>query len=84
MTATAASDFTTTITSSTAATWSGSRNSTAGSNSIPTETKNRTAKASRSGRLPAAAWWLRPLSLSTTPAKKAPSAKETPNSAAEP
>ena len=50
-----------------------------GSNSMPTETKNRTAKASRSGRLSWAARWLSSLSASTMPAKKAPSASETPN-----
>ena len=56
----------------------------AGSNSMPTETKNSTAKASRSGSDSSAACWLSSDSLSTIPAKNAPSAKETPNSSAAP
>ena len=63
---------------------SGSRISTAGSNSIPTDTKNRTEKASRNGRDSSAARWLSSDSRMTIPAKKAPSAKDTPNSLAEP
>lgn len=51
---------------------------------MPTETKNSTAKASRSGSVSSAARWERGDSLSTMPAKKAPRAKETPNSLAEP
>ena len=51
---------------------------------MPTETKNSTANASCSGSESAAAWWLRSDSLSTMPAKKAPSANDTPNSSAEP
>jgi hypothetical protein len=51
---------------------------------MPTETKNRTEKASCSGRESAAALWLNEDSLSTTPAKKAPSANETPKMWAEP
>ena len=46
-----------------------------GSNSMPTETKNSTAKASRSGSVSFAACWLSGLSLRIMPAKKAPSAK---------
>ena len=48
---------------------------------MPTETKNSTAKASRSGSASSVARWLSGLSASTMPAKKAPSAKDTPNSA---
>ena len=55
----------------------------AGSRSIPTETKNSTAKASRSGIESAAAWWLMSDSPTTAPARKAPSANDTPNTAAE-
>ena len=51
---------------------------------MPTDTKNSTAKASRSGRDSSAARWLNSDSRSTMPAKKAPSANDTPNSAAEP
>ena len=57
---------------------------TAGSNSMPTETKNSTENASRNGSDSCAARWLRSDSRSTMPAKNAPSAKETPKSAAEP
>ena len=53
-----------------------------GSNSMPTETKNKTAKASRNGSVSSAACWLSADSLMIIPAKKAPSAKETPNSSA--
>ena len=51
-----------------------------GSNSMPTETKNSTAKASRKGSDSVAACWLSRNSLKIMPAKKAPSASETPNS----
>ena len=51
---------------------------------MPTDTKNRTEKASRSGKDSSAARWLSADSLSTIPAKNAPSAKETPKMAAEP
>ena len=51
---------------------------------MPTETKNRTAKASCSGSVCSAARWLNSDSRSTMPAKNAPRANETPNSAAEP
>ena len=54
-----------------------------GSNSMPTDTKNSTAKASRSGSESDAALWLRS-PLSSMPAKNAPSAKDTPNSFADP
>jgi hypothetical protein len=59
---------------------SGSLITIIGSNSMPTETKNSTANASRSGRVSCAARWLSSDSFSTMPAKKAPSAKETSNS----
>ena len=62
----------------------GSRSTLAGSNSMPTETKNSTAKASRSGNDSWAARWLSADSLRIMPAKKAPSASETPNSLAAP
>ena len=51
---------------------------------MPTETKNSTAKASRSGSASSVARWLSGLSPITMPAKKAPSANETPNSVAAP
>src|SRR5687768_4140702 len=70
--------------SNTARTDSGSSSTTEGSNSIPTDTKNNTANASFSGSESAAARWLKSDSLSTTPAKNAPSASETSNSSAEP
>ena len=47
---------------------------------MPTETKNSTAKASRSGSDSSAARWLSADSLRIIPAKKAPSANDTPNS----
>jgi hypothetical protein len=53
----------------------------AGSNSMPTETKNRTANASRKGSASCVALWLSGDSLMIMPAKKAPSAKDTPNRA---
>jgi hypothetical protein len=53
-----------------------------GLNSTPTETNNSTAKASRKGSDSVAACWLNRDSLSIMPAKKAPSASETPNSSA--
>ena len=55
-----------------------------GLNSIPTETKNSTANASRIGSESAAALWLSSDSLSSMPAKNAPSANDTPNKAAAP
>src|SRR5690606_17909932 len=51
---------------------------------MPTETKNNTAKASRNGNVSLAAWWLNSDSLSSMPAKNAPSANDTPNNSAEP
>ena len=51
---------------------------------MPTETKNSTAKASRSGSVSLAARWLSSDSLMIMPAKKAPSANETSNSSAAP
>ncbi|MNM56393.1 hypothetical protein D3C81_675620 [compost metagenome] len=55
-----------------------------GLNNMPTETKNNTANASRSGSESCAALWLSSDSLSIMPAKNAPSANDTPNSAAAP
>ncbi|GEO82134.1 hypothetical protein ROR02_22650 [Pararhodospirillum oryzae] len=52
----AARDLPTTITSTTASTAKGSAHNSSGSNSIPTDTKNKTAKASFNGRESAAAW----------------------------
>jgi len=60
----------------------GAANKITGSNSMPTETKNSTAKASRRGSDSVAACWLNCDSLSIMPAKKAPSASEMPNSSA--
>ena len=57
--------------------------STAGSNSIPTDTKNSTENASRSGSESSAARWLNSDSRIIIPAKKAPSAKDTSNSSAD-
>ena len=51
---------------------------------MPTETKNSTEKASRSGSDSSAARWLSSDSLMIMPAKKAPSASDTPNSLAAP
>ena len=61
---------------------SGASATIAGLNSMPTETKNSTAKASRKGSDSVAACWLSADSLKIMPAKKAPSASETPNSSA--
>ena len=63
---------------------SGASMKTSGLSSMPTETKNSTAKASRSGSASSVACWLSVLSPMTTPAKKAPSANETSNSLAAP
>ncbi|MNV46503.1 hypothetical protein D3C71_1383370 [compost metagenome] len=76
----AATDLPMTMTKMVASTASGSRSKMVGSNSMPTETKKSTAKASCSGRVSLAALWLRWELFITTPAKKAPRAKETPNS----
>src|SRR3954453_1256742 len=80
----AASDLPTMMMASTDSTDSGSRISTEGSNSIPTDTKNSTAKASLSGSESLPAWWLSSDSERITPAKKAPSANDTPNAAEDP
>ena len=80
----AAIDLPSTMISTTTNTCSGSLTSVAGSNSMPTDTKNSTAKASRSGSDSSAARWLSSDSRMTMPAKNAPSANETPNSLAEP
>ena len=74
----AASGFTTRITPSPASTIIGSRIRKPGSNNIPTETKNNTAKASRNGSASAAAWLLTGLCATTMPARKAPSAIDAP------
>ena len=78
----AASDLPSRMISTVASTGSGSRTRMVGSNSMPTETKNSTAKASRSGKVSSAARWLSGDSLRIMPAKNAPSANETPNSSA--
>jgi hypothetical protein len=57
---------------------------TAGSKSMPTDTKNRTEKASLSGSESSAARWLSGDSRMIMPEKNAPSAKETPKSSADP
>ena len=51
--------------------------------SIPTDTKKRTANASRNGSRSAPTWWLNGDSPTTTPATNAPSASETPKAAAD-
>ena len=51
---------------------------------MPTETKNSTANASRSGRASAAACWLTGDCPTTMPARKAPRAIEAPKKSAEP
>ena len=53
-----ATDLPTTMMNTVASTASGSRTRIVGSNSMPTETKNSTAKASRSGSVSSAACWL--------------------------
>ena len=55
-----------------------------GLSNMPTETKNNTAKASRKGSDSVAACWLSCDSLKIMPAKKAPSASDTPKSSAAP
>ena len=57
---------------------------TLGLNNIPTDTKNKTANASRKGSVSSAARWLSCDSLKIMPAKNAPRANETPNRAAAP
>ena len=68
----------------TASSLAGASQITAGSNSMPTDTKNNTAKASRSGSVSSAARWLNSDSRNIMPAKKAPSAKDTSNNSAAP
>ena len=68
------------ISTRTANTWDGCSIRTLGSNSMPTETKKSTEKASRSGKDSSAARWLKSDSRITTPAKKAPKANDTSNS----
>jgi hypothetical protein len=68
----------TTTRNTTAAMANGIASSVDGSSSMPTATKKRTAKASRSGRASAAAWWLTSDSPTTAPARNAPRANETP------
>src|SRR6185295_1599462 len=80
----AASVLPTTMMATTVSTRSGSIRSMRGSNSMPTETKNNTANASRSGSVSFAARWESSDSRMTMPAKNAPRAKLTPNSAAAP
>ncbi len=80
----AATDLPITMMRNVAITGQKSRTMMDGSNSIPTETKNSTANASRSGSVSSAARWLSSDSLRIMPAKKAPSANETPNSLAAP
>ena len=74
----------TTMMATTDSTCSGRSTRTSGSKSMPTDTKKSTAKASRSGSDSSAARWLNSDSRSTMPAKKAPSAKDTPNRPAAP
>ena len=84
MIASAANDLPTMMMPRTASTVHGWARTTNGLNNIPTETKNKTAKASRKGSVSSAARWLSSDSARIMPAKKAPSAKETPNSIAAP
>ena len=76
----AASDLPTMMMATTPSTRNGCSIRIIGSNNIPTETKNRTEKASRSGNDSVAARWLNSDSRITMPAKKAPSANDTLNS----
>ena len=80
----AASDLPMTMMNTVASTGSGLVMMIEGSNSMPTDTKNSTAKASRSGNVSWAARWDNSLSDRIMPAKKAPSASDTPKSSAEP
>ena len=76
----AASGLPTRMTASVAATSTGASSRCRGSNSIPTETKKSTAKASRIGRASVAARRLNSDRPTTIPARNAPSAIETPKS----
>jgi hypothetical protein len=69
---------------SVAASSSGASSTIDGSNSMPTETKNNTAKASRSGSVSSADRCDRGDSPRIMPAKNAPSANEISNSATAP
>jgi hypothetical protein len=62
-------DLPKTMMSNVAATGQGSRTMVAGSNSMPTDTKNSTANASRNGSDSSAARWLSADSLRIIPAK---------------
>ena len=66
------------IIATTASTCTGCSTKMRGSNNMPTATKNKMAKISRRGRVSSSARWLKSESLTTIPAKKAPSAMETP------
>ena len=57
----------------------GCSHNTAGLNNMPTDTKNSTANASRSGSVSSVARLLSGVSPRIMPAKKAPSAKDTSN-----
>jgi hypothetical protein len=72
------------MTASVAATSQGDSRRWPGSKSMPTDTKNRTAKASRIGRTSEAARRLNSDRPTTVPARNAPSAMDTPNSVADP
>ncbi len=80
----AAADLPMTMMNTVASSGSGSRSTIVGSTSMPTETKNSTAKASRSGSVSCAARWLSSDSLRIMPAKNAPSANDTSNRTAAP
>src|SRR5688572_15607763 len=80
--ANAASGLPMRMTSSMATISDGGDHSMAGSSSIPTDTKNNTANASRMGRASAAARTLNSVRPTTSPARNAPSAIETPNTSA--
>ena len=72
------SDLPSRITATSASTLSGDSSTTRGLNRMPTERKKSTAKASCSGSASVAARLLSSDSLTTAPAKKAPSANDTP------
>ncbi len=80
----AASVFPTMMIATTARSFTGCSRSTCGSKSMPTETKKSTENASRRGSDSSAARWLNSDSRIIIPAKKAPSAKDTSKSFAEP
>ncbi len=79
----AASDLPTVMVRKVARTCHGCAIRIIGSNNMPTDTKNNTANASRSGSESLAALWLSSDSLSSMPAKNAPSANDTPNNVAD-